>query len=116
MVMTDSAQPPQPPVSWSPPQQPAPGDSRQPFDFNSFISFRYLITPTLVTVIYVIGAVAISIVALGSLLAGGSSAIINGVLVFLFGNLYWRVILEFIMVLFRMNEAVQSIDRRGRGM
>jgi len=37
-------------------------------------------------------------------------------IVLVFGNLYWRVILEFVMVLFRMNDSLQSIDRRGRGM
>jgi len=36
--------------------------------------------------------------------------------VLFFGNLYWRVILEFVVVLFRMNDALQSIDRRGRSL
>jgi hypothetical protein len=42
--------------------------------------------------------------------------VIGGLLIFVFGNLYWRVILEFIIVLFRINEGIRSIDQRGRGV
>ena len=86
-----------------------------PFDFGEFIAFRYLITPTLVTVIYVIGSVFIILASVG-VMVQGSGGILAGLLLLFFGNLYWRVILEFIMVLFRMNDALQSIDRRGRGV
>jgi hypothetical protein len=110
---TQPPQPPQPPVSWSAPPQPHPaGDGA--FNVADFISFRYLITPAFVTVIYVLGVVVITLGALASLASAGG--LIAGVLVFLFGNLYWRIILEFIMVLFRMNDSLQSIDRRGKGM
>jgi hypothetical protein len=97
----------------TPPQTPG---SSGGFDFGEFISFRYLITPTIITIVYVIGAVLITLGALGSLAAGGSGGLIFGLLVFFFGNLYWRVILEFVVVLFRMNDSLRSIDRRGKGM
>ena len=99
----------------TPTPQQTPGSSGG-FDFWEFISFRYLITPTIITIVYVIGAVLITLGALGSLAAGGSSGLIFGLLVFFFGNLYWRVILEFVVVLFRMNDSLRSIDRRGKGM
>ena len=86
------------------------------FDWSDFINFRYLITPGLVTIIYVIGAALITLGALFTLANGSAGAIVFGVLIFIFGNLYWRVVLEFIIVLFRINEGIQSIDRRGRGM
>jgi hypothetical protein len=86
------------------------------FDWSDFINFRYLITPGLVTVIYVLGAVFITLGAIGVLLAGGTGGVIGGLLIFVFGNLYWRVILEFIIVLFRINEGIRSIDQRGRGV
>jgi hypothetical protein len=105
-------QPPNPQVPWAAPSPPRPGG----FDFNDFIRFRYLITPAVITVVYVIGAIAITIGALGALAAGGANGLVLGVLFLVFGNLYWRVILEFVMVLFRMNDSLQSIDRRGRGM
>jgi hypothetical protein len=97
--------------SWTPPpsvKAVAPG-----FNINDFIAFRYLITPIFMTVIYVIGAIGVTLGALGVLVAGNAIA---GILVFIFGNLYWRIILEFVMVLFRMNDSLQSIDRRGKGM
>ena len=70
------------------------------------------------TVIYVIGAIGITLVSLGALLAvaGGNGAMVTGLLLFLFGNLYWRIFCEFVMVLFRMNDSLQSIDGRGKGM
>ena len=70
------------------------------------------------TVIYVIGAIGITLVSLGALLAvaGGNGAIVTSLLLFLFGNLYWRIFCEFVMVLFRMNDSLQSIDGRGKGM
>jgi hypothetical protein len=101
------------------PQVPAPAQSPRPgggFNFGEFIAFRYLITPTIITIVYVIGAVLITIGALGALVAGGSSGLIGGLLIFFFGNLYWRVLMEFVVVLFKMNDSLQSIDRRGRGM
>ena len=114
--MTEPTQPGQSPVSWTPPpSQPSPQPAKG-FDFSEFISFRYLITPTLVTVIYVIGAVLITLTALAALAQGGGGGLVSGLLLLIFGNLYWRVILEFIVVLFRMNDSLQSIDRRGRGM
>jgi hypothetical protein len=86
------------------------------FDFGEFISFRFLITPTIITIVYVIGAVLITLGALGALAGGGGSGLVFGLLFFFFGNLYWRVILEFVVVLFRMNDSLRSIDRRGKGM
>ncbi|HET7027319.1 MAG TPA: DUF4282 domain-containing protein [Candidatus Limnocylindrales bacterium] len=92
------------------------GAPRQPsgFDWGDFINFRYLVTPGFVTIIYVIGAIFITLAALATLANGSGGAVIFGILLFIFGNLYWRVILEFIIVLFRINEGIQSIDRRGR--
>jgi hypothetical protein len=103
-----------PTTGWSAPPPPAPPAGRG-FDFNDFISFRYLITPTFITVIYVIGAVLITLGSLASL-TQGAGGIISGVILFLVGNLLWRIYTEFVMVLFRINDSLQSIDRRGRGM
>jgi hypothetical protein len=116
--MTDAAPPPQqsgnPPVSWAPPTATPPPTSGEKFDINAFLSFRYLITPALVSVIYFVGAMLITLAAVGTLAQRNGA--VAGILIFIFGNLYWRVILEFIMVLFRMNDSLQSIERRGRGM
>ena len=101
------------------PQVPASAQAPRPgggFNFGEFIAFRYLITPTIITIVYVIGAVLITLGALGALVSGGSNGVVFGLLFFFFGNLYWRVLMEFVVVLFKMNDSLQSIDRRGRGM
>jgi hypothetical protein len=102
----------QPTVNWAPPPPPTAGA----FNFSDFINFRYLITPGFITVIYVVGALFITIAALASAGTSGSGGLIGAILVFVFGNLWWRVVLEFVMVLFRINDSLQSIDRRGRGI
>ena len=102
----------QPAVSWGPPPQQGVGA----FNFSDFINFRYLITPGFITVIYVVGALFITIAALSAAGTAGSGGVLSGILLFVFGNLWWRIVLEFVMVLFRMNDSLQSIDRRGRGM
>jgi uncharacterized protein DUF4282 len=66
--------------------------------------------------VYVIGAVLITIAALAAMASSGGGGAITGVLILIFGNIYWRVILEFVIVLFRMNDSLRSIDRRGKGM
>lgn len=85
------------------------------FNVKDFLAFKYLITPPFMTIIYIIGAIGITLGSLASL-TNGMAGLIFGLVLFVFGNLYWRIILEFIMVLFSMNGALQSIDRRGKGM
>jgi hypothetical protein len=105
-------QPSQPPVSWTPPPTSGPGM----FNFSDFVNFRYLITPGFITVIYVVGAILITIAALSAAGTAGAGGVLVGLLWFVFGNLWWRIVLEFVMVLFRINDSLASIDRRGRGM
>ncbi len=98
----------------------SPGDPQRSvpsggFDISEFLSFRYLITPTIITIVYVIGAVLITLGSLAAMAAGGGG-LLSGLLLLIFGNLYWRVLLEFVVVLFRMNDSLGSIERRGRGM
>jgi hypothetical protein len=104
----------QPPVAWAPPPPRRAGDG---FSISVFLSFRYLITPGFITVIYVVGVIFITVAALGALAVPAVSGGIISALVFLIiVNLLWRIILEFVMVLFRINDSLESIDRRGRGL
>lgn len=96
------------PTSW---QQPPPVRTTA-FSFTDFINFRFLITPAFMTVIYVIGVIAIALVAVASLFQN----VVAGALILVFGQLYWRIILEFVMVLFKINDSLKSIDGRGKGM
>jgi hypothetical protein len=104
----------QPPVSWAPPPGPRSG---RPFNFGDFLSFRYLITPGFITVIYVIGVIVITLAALVTVaVPGDASAAIRAIVGWIILNIWWRIILEFVMVLFRINDSLESIDRRGRGL
>ena len=113
--MTEPTQaPPSPPPTssgWTAPPS-RPRTAGQGFNLQDFLYFRYLITPPSMTVIYIFGAVAVTFGAIATM----GSSVLFGLLILVFGNLYWRIILEFVMVLFRINDSLQSIDRRGKGM
>jgi hypothetical protein len=85
-------------------------DARSGFRLADFLTFRYMITPPLITVIYIIGAVLVTI---GSIAYINTSAL-GAVFAWIFLMLYLRVILELIVVLFRINDGIQTIARRDR--
>jgi hypothetical protein len=108
---------------WSaPPQQgnwgPTPPPIRQGPTFGDFLNFRWMITPSLIVVIWVIGAVLITLYSLTlltprySIYYSSSGGVLEAVLFFVFGQLWFRVFLEFIAVLFRINDKLGSIDRK----
>lgn len=85
-------------------------DVRRGFSFSGFVTFRYMITPPLITAIYVIGVVLVTI---GALAYVNTSAL-GAAIAWIFLMLYLRVILELIVVLFRINDGIQSLARRER--
>jgi len=96
--------------------------------FRQFISFDEFMTPGLVTIVYILGVIAIILVTLvmlamvvfaGSIPMTGAGSMDNSlhpeyavaaVIFFVLGNLYWRVTCELLMVLFKINEHISSID------
>ncbi len=84
------------------------------FNWGDFFSFRYMITPIIIRVIYIVAVVLITLSALLALLQGGAGGILSGVLIFLFGNLFLRIYLELVMLFFGMNDALRSIERQRR--
>jgi Domain of unknown function (DUF4282) len=85
------------------------------FSIGSFLSFRYMITPALVQVIYVLVAIIIVIARILTMVndAPGQGPI-PGLLIIIFGNLIWRVYMELVMLFFRINEGIRNIDRNTR--
>lgn len=102
----------EPPVPWRPPADTRGGRG---FDVSDFFTFRYFITPAFITAIYIIGAVIITIGALAAVASPASGGVAAALVVLVLGNLWWRIVLEFVMVLFRVNDSLASIDRRGGG-
>lgn len=93
-------------TTWSP----GTGGVAGGFDFMSFLTFRQMITPAVGTVVYVIGAVLILLAAILSL----ASNVLGAVLILVLGEVFWRVYMELVLVLFRIHSAVEGIDRRGQ--
>jgi hypothetical protein len=109
-----TAPPPQPPPA-QPPPPPAARTERAGFTVGDFLSFRYLITPPLVQVIYVLGAIFVTIAGLLAMVGTtGRPEVLSGLLIIVFGNLIWRVYLELVMLLFRINDGIQGIERNTR--
>jgi uncharacterized protein DUF4282 len=104
----------EPTVKW---EAPPPPRTNGGFDISDFFSFRYLITPTFIRVIYVIGALLITLSAVAYLsVPSTGSGLVQALLVVIVGNLWWRIVLELVMVLFRINDSLAAIERRGRGL
>jgi hypothetical protein len=85
-----------------------------------FIGFDWFITKDVMTLVYVLGAVCLTLISIVMIFWGGSlssfktagEAIAAGLAVLLIGNLVWRLFCEFIVVLFRINDSLISIDKK----
>ena len=95
-------------------------------DLNKFIKFEELITPAVITIVYLLGVIVIvlgSLVVMAMSFKSGSSSmfyksepsfdgmmIVAGLLYLVFGNIIWRMLCEFIVVIFKINEHMSSLD------
>lgn len=84
---------------------------------NELIKFDEFITRDLMSIIYMLGAVGITIVGIGAILrdlAGSADAtgtgFLAGVLILTVGNLMWRILCEALVVMFRINDSLISMD------
>ena len=101
------------PVTTPPANRPVAGPpARSDASLADFLTFRAFITPTFITVIWIIGAIFITLAGIVSL--SGDGGLVNALLVLTIGNLWWRIVMEIFIVLFRINDSLQSIDRQGR--
>ncbi len=94
---------------------------------TDYFSFRYMVTPGLIGVIYLLGAVIITAVAIWVLIEGplnvtgaplppsAPTGRLGAVVLLVVGNVAWRVICEFYMVAFRIHDAITSLDRKTAG-
>lgn len=92
---------------------------------SDFLNFRKLITPTVVKVIYALGAVLITasllMTAIGLLVSGSARSLIGSysilgffgiIVLILVSNLVWRLYCELIIVLFGIHESLQDIRNK----
>ena len=93
---------------------------------KGFFSFGTFISPTVIQVVYVLGAAAIT---LGGLLmvawpftglgpeymvTDPDTLLFEGLTLLGVGNILWRVLCEIVMLLFRMHEALEKLDEKAR--
>lgn len=77
-----------------------------------------MITPYIMIVLYILGAVIITFSALAMMFGGASlgnafgvGGLLGGVLYLILGNLIWRITCEWFIVFFRMNDAMTAIEQ-----
>ena len=94
------------------------------FNWSDFFSFRKMIALQIMQILYVIVAVLITIAGLMMLFKGGGNSrgysdygdspfaggTLMGLLILIFGNVFWRLWCEFMIVLFRINKTLTNID------
>jgi hypothetical protein len=73
---------------------------------RDFFAFRTMITPFVIQVIFVIGLILVVIGGIGAL---ANDQPIIGLALLIFGGLYWRILCELLIVVFRMNKSLDAI-------
>ncbi len=73
---------------------------------NEFLSFRKMITPLMIQVIFWLGVVVIVIAAIMAMVGG---FVLFGLMYLLVGPLFWRIYCELLILLFRMYDELQAI-------
>ena len=90
-------------------------------DYNRFLNFEEMLTPKVISIIYLLGVIIIVLGALGTMIGSaaigsyngglGMLGVIYGLLFLVCGNVAWRMICELTIVMFKINEHVSSVDK-----
>jgi hypothetical protein len=80
---------------------------------RDFFAFRTMITGFVVQVVFVLGLIVIVIVGIGAI---ANDQPIVGILLLVFGGLYWRIVCELMIVIFRMNSSLTAIRANTAGL
>jgi hypothetical protein len=80
-----------------------------------FFTFRMFITRPFIKVIYVLGALAITVMSILAMFGVGAaqttgSTVLYGLLALIVGNLMWRVWCEAAIIFFSMYDVLKSVD------
>jgi hypothetical protein len=94
--------------------------------FGTYFDFDIYVTPMVMRVIYLVGAIVITFFSLiliffqGPLLSLSDNSLLQaakglmlaiGVAILIFGNIFWRIFCELLVVLFKIQTTLNSIDR-----
>ncbi len=82
---------------------------------DDYLTFRKMITPIIIQVVFWIGAVLIALYALWEIFSGatanygGGSLVLTGLVTLILGPLFWRIFCELMIVIFRINDTLIEI-------
>ena len=79
-------------------------------NFQSFLNFDYMITPTIMKIIYIVGSVVIAIGALVGLFSGYTFAAVISIFGGAFALVIFRVLCEINMLFFKMHADIKKIQ------
>ncbi|MEQ9663429.1 MAG: DUF4282 domain-containing protein [Parasphingopyxis sp.] len=77
---------------------------------NEYLTFDKFITPIFIQIIFWLGVAAIVILSLLSIVNG---AALPGLLMLIIGPLVWRMYTELMLVIFKINDNLSAIRKRG---
>jgi len=102
------------PVSRGPMPVPVTGPASPPSGFGEILTFRRMITPTIIQIIFWLGVVGCLISALGMMVSlPMGMGVIPGLLILVFGTLGVRIWCELIILAFRIYDVLNEIkDQR----
>ena len=85
-------------------------------DFGEFLSFRKMITPVIIQILFWIGVVACVVGGIVSIVLSFSTRspllILYGLLILVLGPILVRVYCELLILFFRMNDTLNEIHRK----
>ena len=79
---------------------------------SDFLSFRTMITPVIIQIIFWVGVVLCILFGVGAIFFGtqyGEGGIVWGILVLIFGPVLVRIYCEILIIFFRINETLTEI-------
>jgi len=81
---------------------------------NEYLTFRKMITPMVIQVVFWLGAIGFIIGGIGTMFAGQAGGFLKGLVVLVLGTLMWRIWCELVIVFFSMNDSLREIrDKTG---
>ena len=84
------------------------------FSWSDYFSFKHMIALQILQIIYILVAVGITFWGLKLLFLGGDDfgglGRIGGFLLLVFGNIFWRLWCELVIVMFRINKTLNNIE------
>jgi hypothetical protein len=84
---------------------------------QDFLKFNKMITPAIISVIFYVGSAIsviagfVSIISGANAIYGGGAQIFAGLFMILLGPFFIRIYCELLIVIFKMNEALQDITK-----